>query len=68
MMLYDASLGLGIGSVWHFPCAEMSLLYLHFRKMRPCAWEPGAVTMMLEEELAAITQVKFGYWTDIARL
>ena len=35
LLLHEASLGLGIGSVWQFPCPEMSMLYSHFRGMHP---------------------------------
>ena len=60
--------GLGIGSVWQFPCPEMSFLYSHFRELRPCPLTAGEVTAMLEREVREITQARFGYWTRIAPL
>ena len=68
LLLYDERLGLGVGSVWQFPCAEMSLLYSHFRPVRPCALDADAVTAALDCELQAIGQVLFGYWTHLAPL
>jgi hypothetical protein len=68
MLLYDPSLGLGIGSVWQFPCPEMSLLYSHFIDLRPCRLIADEVTTMLEEKVREITQVRFGYWTHITPL
>lgn len=63
LLLFDKILGLGVGSVWQFPCIEMSLLYSHFRPVRPCALDAAAVTAALDCELKALRQVPFGYWT-----
>lgn len=68
LLLHDERLGLGVGSVWQFPCAEMSLLYSHFRPVRPCALDAAAVTAALDCELKAIGQVQFGYWTHLVPL
>jgi hypothetical protein len=68
LLLYEPSWGLGIGSVWQYPCSEMSLLYSHFRKMRSCPLNSEAVTSMLDEESHEIMQVPFGYWTHISPL
>ena len=68
LLTYDAELGLGVGSVWQFPCPEMSQLYNHFRNMRHCEVEPSTVITMLAEELDGITAVRFGYWTHIRPL
>jgi hypothetical protein len=65
LLLYDPSLGLGIGAVWQFPCPEMSLCYSHFRDLRPCPVTADEVTTMLDKEVQEIMQVRFGYWTDI---
>jgi hypothetical protein len=51
LLLYDDHLGLGIGSVWKFPCPEMSTLYSHFLPMLPCRLEPEAVIAALDSEL-----------------
>jgi hypothetical protein len=68
LLLYDPSLGLGIGSVWQFPCQEMSLLYSHFHEMHPCPLSADEVAVMLEKEMQEITQVRFGNWTHISPL
>jgi hypothetical protein len=68
LLLYDPSLGLGIGSVWQFPCPEMSLLYSHFRNLRPCALTADEARMALKNALQEIINVPFGYWTDITPL
>ena len=68
LLMYDEESGLGIGSVWQFPCEEMSRLYTHFRPMRPAQMESAAVLSMLQEEKDAILAVKFGYWTHITGL
>jgi hypothetical protein len=68
LLLHDASLGLGIGAVWQYPCPEMSRLYAHFRQMRPCPLNPDAVTDMLGKELQEILRVPFGHWTHIQPL
>ena len=68
LLLHDESLGLGIGSVWQFPCPEMSLQYSHFRPVCACALDPQAVTAALGVELGEIMQVRFGYWTHIRPL
>jgi hypothetical protein len=65
LLLHDPSLGLGVGSVWQFPCPEMSRRYVHFREMRACELQPEPVTKRLEEELGEITKVRFGFWTHI---
>jgi len=65
LMLYDCELGLGVGSVWSFPCVQMSLQYSHFRNLRPCPIEAAPLSAMLDEELKCILDVKFGYWTNI---
>lgn len=68
LLLFNASLGLGVGSVWQFPCPEMSLLYSHFRPIHACAIEPFAVIRELESELQHLAKVRFGYWTQISAL
>jgi hypothetical protein len=68
LLLYDPSLGLGLGSVWQYPCPEMSLIYYHFRDMRPCRIAAADVVTRLREEMNAIAEVRFGYWTQIAPL
>lgn len=68
LLLYDDRLGLGVGSVWQFPCPEMSTLYSHFRPVRPSALAPEVVTAALESELQALSQVRFGYWTHLQPL
>jgi hypothetical protein len=68
LLLYDELLGLGIGSVWQFPCVETSLLYSHFRPVRPCALDPAAVTTALDCEMKALAQVPFGHWTHVRPL
>lgn len=68
LLLYDERLGLGVGSVWQFPCVEMSLLYSHFRPVRPCAVDPAAVKSALDCEIKALEQVPFGYWTHLRPL
>lgn len=65
LLLYDDRLGLGLGSVWQFPCPEMSILYSHFRPMQPTALVPEAVSTALESELRALSLVRFGYWTHL---
>jgi hypothetical protein len=68
LLMYDHTLGLGIGSVWQCPCVEMSRLYSHFRKMNACAIEPVDVLNKLDDELHSIRAVPFGYWTNISPL
>jgi hypothetical protein len=68
LLLYDATLGLGIGAVWQFPCPEMALLYSHFRPIRPCVLEPEIVVATLNSELQRLVNVPFGYWTHIQPL
>ncbi|MHB9080154.1 MAG: hypothetical protein ACYC3X_21980 [Pirellulaceae bacterium] len=68
LLLFNPSLGLGIGSVWQFPCPEMSLLYSHFRPINACPVEPIAVAAALNSELQHLSQVKFGYWTHLRPL
>lgn len=68
LLLHDATLGLGIGAVWQFPCPEMSLLYSHFRPVRPCALQSETVMATLDSELQQLVKVPFGYWTDIRPL
>lgn len=68
LLLYDDRLGLGIGSVWQFPCPEMSILYSHFRPVKPCALAPEAAVTSLASELQALSQVRFGYWTHLQPL
>lgn len=68
LLLYDERLGLGVGSVWQFPCVETSLLYSHFRPVRPCALDAAAVTSALDREMKALGQVRFGYWTHLRPL
>jgi hypothetical protein len=68
LLLYNSSLGLGIGSVWQFPCPEMSLLYSHFRNPKPCALVADDVLTALKSTLQEIMQVPFGYWTNITPL
>lgn len=65
LLLYDERLGLGVGSVWQFPCPEMSTLYSHFRPVKPCALAPEAVVTSLASESQALSQVRFGYWTHL---
>ncbi len=68
LLLYDPSLGLGIGAVWQFPCPEMSLLYSHFRAPRSCPLTADEVTTMLNKSMQEVLQVRFGYWTHITPL
>jgi hypothetical protein len=68
LLLYDESMGLGVGAVWQFPCPEMSLLYSHFRPIRPCELRPETAIEALKSELNQLEQVKFGYWTHISPL
>jgi len=68
LLLFDRNLGLGIGLVWQFPCAETSRLYSHFRAVRPCSIEPGEVAAALEAEYQHLAQVRFGYWTHQSTL
>ena len=68
LLLYNEELGLGIGSVWQFPCPQMSLLYSHFRAVRPCALESDAVMAALALEIKELAEVPFGYWTHLRPL
>lgn len=68
LLLYDEKLGLGVSSVWQFPSIEMSLVYSHFRPVRPCPLEAADVTAALDCELKTISQVPFGYWTHLRPL
>jgi hypothetical protein len=68
LLLYDDRLGLGVGSVWQFPCPEMSTLYSHFRPVRPSALVPDHVIAALDSELQALSLVPFGYWTHLQPL
>ena len=68
LLLYDERLGLGIGSVWQFPCPQMSLQYSHFRPVRKCPLEPDAVSAALATELRELAHVPFGYWTHLRPL
>jgi hypothetical protein len=68
LLLYEPSLGLGVGSVWQFPCPDMSLLYSHFREIRPCPLAADEVTTRLTTEVEEISQVRFGYWTHMTPL
>jgi hypothetical protein len=68
LLLYDERLGLGVGSVWQYPCPEMALLYSHFRAVRPCVLQPDAVTTTLGSEFQLLAQVPFGWWTHIRPL
>jgi hypothetical protein len=68
LLLHEPSLGLGVGSVWQFPCPEMSLLYSHFREIRPCPLTVDEVATRLATELEEISQVRFGYWTHMTPL
>jgi hypothetical protein len=68
LLLYDQAYGLGIGSVWQYPCEEMSRLYSHFRAIQGCSIEPSEATTKLSEEFQAIRTIKFGYWTQISPL
>lgn len=68
LMMYDNELGLGIGSTWQVPCKETGMLYSHFRSMQSCPIEPDAVTQALDQELAALSNVRFGHWTHLSPL
>jgi hypothetical protein len=68
LLMHNPQHGLGIGSVWQFPCEEMARLYSHFRPMRKCSADPAVVEAQLGQELAAIQAVRFGHWTDITPL
>jgi hypothetical protein len=68
LLMYDPEAGLGIGSVWQFPCPEMSLLYSHFRKLSAVPLSADSVLSMLKAEAEAIMKVKFGYWTHLQPL
>src|SRR5262249_26068416 len=63
LLMHDDAAGLGIGSVWQYPCSEMSLIYSHFRKMLAVPLVTEDVIKVLRTELKAISKVKFGYWT-----
>jgi hypothetical protein len=68
LLLYNPLAGLGIGSVWQFPCADTSLLYAHFRSMHACALDESDVIAALDNELREIKRVRFGYWTNMSPL
>ena len=68
LLMYDPTLGLGVGSVWQFRSVEMQLHYSHFRPMRACHLNPQDVAERLEEELHALGNVRFGYWTHLRPL
>lgn len=68
LLLYDEARGLGVGSVWQFPCPKMSLLYSHFRPVRPCPLEPDTVRAALAFEIKELALVPFGYWTHLRPL
>lgn len=68
LMMYDSQLGLGIGSTWQVPCQEMGMMYSHFRPMQPCVIEPITVINALDRELAALSRVIFGHWTNMSPL
>lgn len=68
LLLYDDQYGLGIGSNWQFPCAEMNTLYSHFRPMRSVSNDTDGVVSDLRSELDGILGVKFGYWTHLQPL
>jgi hypothetical protein len=65
VLLYDDTLGLGVGSVWHFLCPEMSMQYSHFRPMAACQINAKDVAARLDEEMRGISAVQFGYWTHM---
>ena len=68
LLLYDDQHGIGIGSNWQFPCAEMNMLYAHFRPMRSVANIGDDITSNLTSELNTISNVRFGYWTHLQPL
>ena len=68
LLMYDETLGLGVGAVWHFSCEEMDRIYYHFRQMASCPIEADKVVSALGEELAALGRVRFGYWTHMQPL
>lgn len=65
LLLYEPSLGLGIGSVWYYRSDEMSRTYCHWRSMAACPIEAENVVAALESERAALATVRFGHWTHI---
>lgn len=68
LLMYDDTLGLGIGAVWHFSCEEMDTIYCHFRPMAACPLEADKVVAALDAERAALAKVRFGYWTHMQPL
>lgn len=68
LLLFHERLGLGVGSVWQYRCAEMATQYSHFRPVRPSAVAPDIVIAALNAELQALSQVPFGYWTHLQPL
>ena len=67
-LLYDETLGLGVGAVWYFPCEEMGQIYYHFRPMAACPLEADKVEAALDVERIALAKVRFGYWTHMQPL
>jgi len=63
LLLYDDTLGLGIGSVWYFPCEEMDRIYYYWRQISACPLEAEKVIAALDAERNALARVRFGYWT-----
>lgn len=68
LLMYDGTLGLGIGSVWYFQCKEMKRIYYHMRDMAACPLVADRVIAALSAERAALAKVRFGYWTHIQPL
>lgn len=68
LLLYEATLGLGIGSTWYFSCEEMNRIYYHMRSMAACPLEPNKVIAALDAERSALAKVRFGYWTHMQPL
>lgn len=68
LLMYDNTLGLGIGSVWYFQCIEMDRIYYHMRPMAACTLEADKVIAALNAERAALRKVRFGLWTHMQPL
>jgi len=68
LLLYDNTLGLGIGAAWYFRCKKMDRIYYHMRPMTACPLEADKVIAALNAERAALAKVRFGYWTHMQPL
>ncbi len=68
LLMDDDRRGLGVGSVWQFPCPEMLTLCSHFRPLKPSALVSEVVVAVLESEVQALSEVRFGSWTHLQLL